>query len=1006
MKLKFSTNLLWMLGLLIVCQLSYAQRIITGTVMDGDTNEPLFGANIFVPNTTQGTVSDFEGNYSFEVSEETTQLQFSFIGYQSQTVDIEGRNTIDITLVPGKDLEEIVVVGYGGVKKEDLTGVVSAVSSEEFNTGAIVSPEQLLTGKIAGVQIIGSNGEPGGQAAIRIRGGTSINAGNEPLIVIDGVPIDNKAHDPGGFARGRNPLNFINPDDIETFTVLKDASAAAIYGSRGANGVILITTKKGKAGQRSKVDYHAYISNSQLLNEETGMLTAEEFRNVVTFATPQALEALGNGNTDWFSQTIQDGKGQNHSLSFTGGAKNLGYRLSANYQNIEGIVRGSETERTSYSANINQSLFNDKLQVNTSLKGAFTKDLFDVGVVGSSLSFDPTQPIFDATEDSLGGFREYGNINAPRNPVSGIEQVQTEGKTFRNIGSLLLDYKFDGLIDGLSAKVNLAYDIANIERKKFQPTTYLNKSVSDTDGEFRSENATRTSGLLEAYLNYKTNIGEAHRIDLTGGYSYQEWNEEYAFFRGIDLTTDAFGINNARAATDFVDVGNTTLENKLISFFGRLNYTLKDRYLFTMNFRRDGSTRFGPENRWGIFPSYALAWRIMEEDFAAGLENTFSDLKLRVGYGTIGNQEIPNFGYLARYRLSQSDASYQFGDEFIATARPDGYDPGLKWEETTTFNIGLDFGIANGRISGSIEYYKKNTDDLLFTVNVPAGTNLTDRVLTNIGEVENRGIELTLDAYLLNSANLSWNVGFNAARNTNEVLSVEREILTGGIDGGVGNNIQINQIGSPVRSFFVFQHKLDGNGNPLSDAIDHNEDGELSLADIYEDLNGDGMVNDLDKRAYEKPAPDWILGMSSNLEVNGFDLGFTLRANIGNFVYNNNASNRGYFDRINEISNDIVNNVHESVLVTNFKRPQYFSDYYVQDASFLRMENLTLGYTVPNLPNGMNLRLYATGQNLFVLTEYTGTDPEVSAGGIADLGIDNNPYPRARTFIFGLNLGL
>ncbi len=1006
MKLKFSTNLLGLLALLIVCQLSYAQRIITGTVMDGDTNEPLFGANIFIPNTIKGTVSDFDGNYSFEVPEETTQLQFSFIGYQSQTVDIEGKNAIDITLVPGKDLEEIVVVGYGGVKKEDLTGVVTAISSEDFNKGAIVSPEQLLAGKIAGVQIIGSNGEPGGQAAIRIRGGTSINAGNEPLIVVDGVPIDNKAHDPGGFAKGRNPLNFINPDDIETFTVLKDASAAAIYGSRGANGVILITTKKGKAGQRGKVDYHAYFSNSQLSNEETGMLRAEEFRNVVTFAKPGALEALGNNNTDWYSQTLQDGKGQNHSLSFTGGAKNLGYRLSANYQNIEGIVRGSETERTSYSANINQSLFNDRLEVNTSLKGAFTKDLYDVGVVGSALSFDPTQPILDVENTAFGGYFEYGNINAPRNPVSGIEQVQTAGKTFRNIGSLDLNYKFDGLINGLSAKANLVYDIANIERKKFQPTTYINESVSDTDGEFRSENATRTSGLLETYLNYKTDIGDAHRIDLTGGYSYQEWNEEYAFFRGIDLITNALGIDNARAATDFENVGNTKLQNKLISFFGRLNYTLMDRYLFTMNFRRDGSTRFGPENRWGNFLSYAFAWRILQEDFAAGLDKTFSDLKFRVGYGTVGNQEIPNFGYLARYRLSQSDASYQFGDEFIATARPDGYDPGLKWEETTTFNVGLDFGIANGRISGSIEYYNKQTEDLLFTVNVPAGTNLTDRVLTNIGETENKGIEVALDAYVVNTANLSWNVAVNAARNTNNVLSVEREILTGGISGGVGNNIQINEIGSPIRSFFVFQHKLDGNGNPLSDAIDYNEDGELTPADIYEDLNGDGMVNDLDKRAYEKPAPDWILGLTSSLEVKDFDLNFTLRASIGNFVYNNNASNRGYFDHINSISNEIVNNVHESVLVTHFKRPQYFSDYYVQDASFLRMDNLTLGYNIPNLPDGMNLRLYATGQNLFVLTEYTGTDPEVSSGGVADPGIDSSPYPRARTFIFGLNLGL
>lgn len=1008
MRLKFLTNLFFVLMLLVYGQSVHAQNRVSGSVTDGDTGEPLVGANIVIPNTITGTITDFDGKYTLEVPEGATQLQYSYIGYQSQTVDIEGRNSIDMTLMPGQDLQEVVVVGYGGVKKEDVTGVVSAVSSEDFNKGAIVSPEQLLTGKIAGVQIIGSNGEPGGQSAIRIRGGTSITAGNEPLIVIDGVPIDNKAHDPGGFAKGRNPLNFINPDDIETFTVLKDASAAAIYGSRGANGVILITTKRGKTGERGKIDYHAYISTAKVANENSGMLTADEFRNVVTGKKPQALEMLGTTSTNWYDQTLQTGKGQNHSLSFMGGGENLTYRLSGSFQEIEGIVRGSETQRTSYSANMNQSLFNNKLDVNTSLKGAFTKDLFDIGVVGSALSFDPTQPILDPSNTALGGYFEYGNINAPRNPVSGIEQVQTQGKTFRNIGSLGLNYKFDDVVDGLSAKLNLSYDVANIERRKFQPTTYLNLSVSDIVGEHRAENATRTSGLLETYLNYKTDLGDAHSIDLTGGYSYQEWNEEYLFLRGFDLTTDVFGIDNARAATEF-DGGDVVIQNKLISFFGRLNYNILDRYLFTVNFRRDGSTRFGPANRWGNFPSYAFAWRIMQEDFADGLSNVFSDLKLRVGYGTIGNQEIPNFGYLPRYSFSQFDARYQFGDEFVTTARPNGYDANLKWEETTTLNVGLDFGISNGRITGSIEYYKKNTDDLLFTVNVPAGTNLTDRVLTNIGEVENSGIELALEAYLFNTSNFDWNIGFNAARNTNEVLAIDRisdqGILTGGISGGVGNNVQINQVGFPVRSFFVFQHKLDANGNPLADGIDYNDDGTADLADIYEDLNNDGMVNDLDKRPYEQPAPDWIFGLTSSMNFKGVDLNFTMRANLGNFVYNNNASQRGYYDRITEGAN-FLNNVHETVLVTNFTRPQYFSDYYVQDASFLRMENITLGYTIPNLPNGINLRLYATGQNLFTLTEYTGTDPEVSSGGIADPGIDNNPYPRARTFIFGVNLGL
>ncbi|MGB0929135.1 MAG: SusC/RagA family TonB-linked outer membrane protein [Chitinophagales bacterium] len=997
-----------MVILLIYGQFAYAQSTVSGTVMDGDTNEPLVGANIVIPNTITGTISDLDGKYSISVPVGTTQLQFSFIGYQSQIIDIEGKNTIDISLTAGQDLQEIVVIGYGGVKKEDVTGVVTAVSSKDFNKGAIVSPEELLTGKVAGVQIIGSNGEPGGQTAIRIRGGTSITASNEPLIVIDGVPIDNKPHDPGGFAKGRNPLNFLNPDDIETFTVLKDASAAAIYGSRGANGVIMITTKRGKAGERGKIDYNAYFSTSEVASEETGMLTADEFRNVVTGKQPQFLELVGDANTDWYSETLQKGKGQNHSLSFMGGGENLNYRLSGSFLEIEGIVKGSETQRTSYSANMNQSLFNNKLDVNTSLKGAFTKDLFDIGVVGSSLSFDPTQPFFDADNTDLGGYFEHGDINAPRNPLSGIEQVVTRGKTFRNISSLGLNYKLDDLVNGLSIKAILASDVTKIERRKFQPTTYINLSNSDIEGEFRAEDATRTSVLFDTYLNYKLNLGDSQNIDFTAGYSYQEWNEEYFFLRGFNLTTDVFGIDNARAATEF-EGGDVVIQNKLISFFGRLNYSILDRYLFTVNFRRDGSTRFGPANRWGSFPSYAFAWRIMQEDFAEGLSNTFSDLKLRVGYGVIGNQEIPNFGYLPRYSFSQFDARYQFGDEFVTTARPNGYDADLKWEETTTLNVGVDFGIANGKITGSIEYYKKTTDDLLFTVNVPAGTNLTDRVLTNIGEIENTGIELSLQAYLLNTANFDWNINLNVAKNDNKVLAIDRiseqGVLLGGISGGVGNNIQINQVGSPVRSFFVFQHKLDANGSPLADGIDHNDDGIADLADIYEDLNGDEMVNDLDKRAYEKPAPDWIMGFTSSMNFKGVDLSFTLRANLGNFVYNNNASQRGYYDAITSGSS-FLNNIHESVLVTNFSRPQYFSDYYVQDASFLRMENVTLGYNIPNLPNGIRLRLYATGQNLFTLTEYVGTDPEVSSGGNADPGIDNNPYPRARTFLFGLNLGL
>lgn len=1007
---KFLRFIVALTAVLALANQAVAQGTVKGTATD-ENGEALIGATVLLVGTSKGTATDFDGNYVLEnVPAGEQQLRASYTGYADlvQTVTVVNGQEVSLDFQLGEDvevLEEVVVIGYGSVKKEDATGVVTAISEKDFNRGAIVSPDQLIAGKVAGVQISSNSGEPGGGATVRIRGGTSINASNEPLYVIDGVPIDNE-----GIGSGRNPLNFLNPSDIETFTVLKDASATAIYGSRGANGVIIITTKKGKAGGRTQLAYDGYYTTASIV-DEPAIFDAAAFRNVVTFKAPERINQLGNANTNWYDEMLRTSSGQNHSLSLTGGAENVGYRVSVGYQQLEGIVAPSETERTSIALNYNHDLMNGRLKLNTNIKGSFTKDRFDPGQVGSAWSFNPTHPVYDADNTDFAGFFEYGVALSPRNPVSAAQQINNTGKNYRSIGNLELEYDLSGLLlNGLSVKANLGYDVTNGQVRRFTPTTYFRPPVSDRTGEIYLENPFRLNKLLDAYLVYKPGFAGKHSFDFTAGYSFQDFTEEYPSFTAFDLDTDAFGTNSTSPATEFTTY-NTFIQNRLISFFGRVNYSFADKYLFTATLRRDGSTRFGPDNRWGWFPSGAFAWRILEEDFAGGLVGVLSDLKLRLGYGITGNQDIPDFAYLPTYRFSDFRARYQFGDAFVTTARPDAYDAALKWEETSSYNAGLDFGFANGRIRGSVEYYYKQTKDLLFTVNVPAGTNLSDRVLTNIGEIENEGVELTLDAVVVDSRaakGLSWNLGFNIARNRNEVLAIDRiseqGVLTGNIEGGVGNQVQIHQVGSPVSSFYLYQHKLGANGLPLPDGVDHNEDGVINLADIYEDLSGpegvpDNLVNDLDKRVIEQPAPTMILGLTSSTYFKGFDLSFTLRGNLGNYVYNNNASARGWWNNLT-VNPNFLNNLHTSVLETNFTGSQFFSEYYLEEASFLRLDNITLGYTINPEAVFNSLRLYATAQNLFVLSEYSGMDPEVQNG------IDRNPFPRARSFIFGVSLGL
>lgn len=983
--------LLLMFGLAIQAK---AQTLVTGVVSDPNDGFGLPGVNVLIKGTSSGTVTDATGAYQIEVPDGGI-LVFSFVGYQTKEVEVGSRSVVDVGLeVDIQQLSEVVVIGYGTQQKEDLTGVVTAVDAEDFNGGAIVSPENLISGKVAGVQITQNSGEPGGQTTIRIRGGTSINASNEPLFVIDGVPIDNSPHNPGGFSGGRNPLNTINPNDIETFTVLKDASATAIYGSRGANGVIIITTKKGKAGSQENFSYSGWASVANPL-DQVDVLDGPQFTQVVSEQAPGKLNQVFTQDTDWQDLVTRSAIGQNHSVSFGGGSVNSGFRASIGYLNQEGTIKTSKTERLSLNLNYNQKLFDDALNLDMNIKSSRTEDRYNPGgAIGNAASFMPTQPVFDSNSP-WGGYWEYQSNLGAKNPVSEINQTQDFGESIRNIGNIAATFNAPW-VEGLSAKLNLGFDASNGERRRFLPTT-LRSQASDS-AEVRIENFTRLNTLLDFYLNYKQKFGD-NSLDLTAGYSYQDFDNSFPSFRAWGIGTDIFGFNNPASATQS-QTRNFVLENRLISFWGRVNYSYSGKYMATFTLRRDGSSKFGPSNRWGLFPSAAVAWRIIEEPFLAN-SSVFSDLKIRFGWGITGNQDIIDYGYIPTYTLSDNAAQIQFGDEFINTYRPNGYDAGLKWEETTSYNLGLDFGLLDGRLNGSVELYQKNTNDLLFEVSVPALTNLTNRIITNIGEMQNRGVELSLDAFAVDNSVVKWNVGMNLAYNENEILNLDGSddpeflgFLTGGISGGVGNTIQILRVGQAVNSFFIYEHQLDADGNPITDV--DSEGNTRDLTEIYVDQNDDGTIDDNDKLFDKNPAPDLIAGLTSQLAVNNFDLSFTLRGNFGGYVYNNVASSTGNYSRV--ISDITLGNMHSSVLETGFTEPQLFSDYYLEKASFIRIDNLTLGYNVPQIADRLNMRIYGTVQNLFTFTDYSGLNPEIASG------IDGNIYPISRTFILGLNL--
>lgn len=965
----------------------WAQLQVAGVVRDAVTEAPISGVTVAVKGTSRGLFTDDNGAFNLTVAGDNITLVFRYFGYAvvEREVSATGAGSLDIRLTPDvQTLGEVVLIGYGTQKKEDLTGSIVSVSSDQFIEGNVATPEQLINGKVAGVQISPNGGAPGSGSRIRIRGGASLNASNDPLIVIDGVPVDN-----GTINGAANPLSLINPNDIESFTVLKDASATAIYGSRASNGVIIITTKKGKAGQPLRISFRSTLSRADK-TRTIDMMDATQFRAAVdSFGTPERIELLGDSttNTNWQEAIFRPAYSQDNTLSVSGAIKSVPFRASVGFLNQNGILLNSNMQRTSGSLGLTPSLLDDHLRIDINLKGALVDNRFaDQGAIGGALAMDPTKPILSGN-DELGGYYEWldpatGNPNplAPRNPVALLELKEDLSNVVRSIGNAQLDYRFH-FLPALRANLNLGYDISSSEGSVFIPEN-VGQSF-DRSGQNRTYSQQRTNTTLEFYLNYLKELESiSSTIDVMAGYSYQDFIRE----------SEELDIN---LVTPVPDTFNNPIpfktQNTLVSFFGRLNYELRDKYLLTVTLRQDGSSRFSPETRWGLFPSAALAWKLGEEAPIQSL-NVFSNLKLRFGYGVTGQQDVlSDYPYLPRYTPSENTAQYQFGGQFVSTLRPEGYDSNIKWEETTTYNVGIDMGFWEDRISASVDYYIKQTSDLLNVIPVSAGSNFANQILTNVGEIENEGIEISANLALVQTEDVSVDIGLNFTYNQNTITKLTQVedssflgLLVGGIAGGVGNTIQVHSVGFPTFSYFVQEQVYDDNGSPIEgEFVDRNEDGQVTLDDRYRTFS---------------PNPAYFFGMTGGFRYKQFNASFVLRGNLGQYVYNNVRSDLGTYRSITN-STPFLSNIQVDALESNFQNNQYFSDYYIEKASFVRMDNLVLSYSFDKI-GGSKLRatVSAIGQNLFVLSPYTGLDPEVANG------VDSNIYPIPRTFSLGVNL--
>ena len=961
---------------------------ITGIVRSADANLPIVAAEIEVVSATFRRVSPTreDGRYTIAVEPGTYLVRAKRIGFtaDSATVTVTGpeTKTLDFTLrARAFQVAGVTVTGYGTQDVRDVTGSVKAVTAEDFNPGRIVSPEQLIQAKVPGVQVIDSN-EPGGGISIRIRGGTSVNASNEPLFVVDGVPLNVG----GGLSSGRNPLNFLNPADIKEVTVLKDASATAIYGSRGANGVVMITTKSGSSSEPAFLYTTSFSSST--VSARPDLLSGPQYRALMTSANPGNVGLLGAANTDWVNNILRSAGGAEHNFSVSGVRDDMRYRLSLGLLNQDGILLGTNSQRIAGSATYSDVLLNDRLELRANFKGTRNQDAYTPGqVLGNAVNMDPTQaPI------TGGQYFQWSNPLGANNPIADLNQTLDDGTTFRSLGNVEAKWFWSEFVEGLSTTLRTGYDYSTSTRTFFSPSTAQQDIESGRGGRIDRNMPRQLNTVLEVFGNFNRDISLLEsNIDITAGYTYEEQTGDYASYWAEDLSTDLLGQNGIPLAQEsqnnlFVE------ESKLISFFGRANWSIRDRYLVSGSIRRDGSSKFGPDNQWGIFPSFAVAWRINEEPWF-GDRLSISDLKLRASWGVNGSQSFGNYLYVPTYTPGGAQATYQFGNTFVSTLRPSAVDPNIKWESTRSTNLGLDFGFQNDRITGTFDFYTKDTKDLIFRVPVAAGTAVGNFVTTNIGSMNNTGIEIGVNAVILDGSRggLRYEAALVFSTNKNEITSISADasdrILTGGIAGGVGSTIQVLQPGSPINSFFVYEARKGTNGRVVTTGPD---------TALYVDRNGDNIINQDDRRVYKNPAPKFIIGHTSNLSFGAWSFSATARAYVGNYVYNNVASNLGH---LQGLTGAAPSNRHASVLETPFANPQYFSDHYVEKASFLRIDNVSGSYTFRNLMGAKSVRIFGTLQNALTMSGYSGPDPLAGVNGI-----DNNLFPLSRTFTLGASL--
>ena len=984
-----------------------AQFTLSGNVND-EKGDAIIGAYIKIPNLNLATSSDITGDYTMKnISQGEIKIEFSAVGFLKVSKSINFSKDLILNIVLKEDiqlLDEAVVIGYGTARTKDLTGSAVAISEDKFLKGSLATPEQLIMGKVPGLKVTSNDGAPGSGSTLRIRGGTSINASNDPLIVIDGVPVDN-----GGIAGAANPLSLINPNDIESFVVLKDASASAIYGSRGANGVILITTKKGEGDLKITINQKTSLST---IAQYADVLSGDSLRNLIyNNGSANQIELLGdsNYNTNWqkevFRNTIVN--------DFNVAVSKKYWRFSYGNRVDNGLLKRDQFIRNNISLNLNPTLFNEQLKLEFNNKLVQTNSRFaDRGALGAAY-FDPTKPVYSQNE-VYGGFYEWtqnnGNPNtlAAKNPVGLINQKNDLSSVQRYIGNSKFSYNPKFLPD-LTFNYNAGFDFSKGEGT----VEVLSSSASGyfSEGSFNRYNSNKRNYLSDAYINFNNrNDSSKNYLDITSGFSYQYWNSNSPNLPVYNQSEDSI-IYPAVENPFFT-------ENAIMSFYGRAIYNINDKYVINATLRRDGSSRFSPEARWGFFPSYSAAWIVSEEKFMSNFSK-INYFKIRFGYGVNGQQDgIGDYGYISNYFIGTSTAQYGFDNNFYYVYRPAGFDGNLKWEETRSNNLGIDFGLLNDRVSGSLDLYNKITSDLLATVSVPAGTNFTNQILTNVGGMSNKGIELNLNIGLIQEKDFNLSVSANFAYNQNRVtkLSLIEDTSTigiqvGGIAGGIGNTVQIHSLNNPTFSFLLYEQLYDQSDLPIQvgeqATIDINNDGVIDGTDkwqtihAFNDRDGDGIISPSDKYIINKPIPDLLIGGAINLNYKNWYSSISFRSEIGGYIYNNIHSNAATYQSINGTQGFLSNisSLYYESEVQNISDYQLQSDYYLEKANFFRVDFFTIGYNVGDfLDNKVkNIDISISVQNLFLLTKYSGLDPEI--GG----GIDNNIYPRPRVFTLNLN---